>query len=319
MQNKTKQTIIGSLVVVFILHGCGPDESAQPTAPEKPEVVPTGQSLPVKPVEPVEPVKPVKPVEKPEPAPIVTKAQIKPTGKALDTHRKQVMRFKVLLNDGRASVTAGKISRGISNYEKALAIDPNHPAVLGELGWAAYLQKDYIRAISATSQAMESARDPKHRGMLLYNLGRIAEDMGHNDEAVSYYVRSLSLRENDIVAKRLIELSPPSAQVKPLPAGVDQEAICREILDEWDCKASDNDEEGCKCTTTQSASAKTDQSGWIRGAAIFNISGMPESGGDGGRQLPGDKEPRRRIPPRDNGDQRLDPRSLRDKQRRPGS
>ena len=47
--------------------------------------------------------------------------------------------------------------------------------VLGELGWTAYLMKDYAKAKDATQKAIAHQPAPNIRGAALYNLGLIDE------------------------------------------------------------------------------------------------------------------------------------------------
>jgi tetratricopeptide (TPR) repeat protein len=236
------------------------------------------QPQPVQPTVPATQAQPAAPAAEP-PARARPPKPTKPTGAALETHRAQAKQFKTLLNDGRKAVKAGDHAAGIALYRQALALDPNSSAVLGELGWAAYLTKDYRQASRATQRALETAREPDRRGMLVYNLGRIAQSQGRTADAIALYRRSLSLRDNQVVAQRLAALQPATSAPAPFPTGRDEAAICNAIHEEWECARSDDEDQGCRCAVTKDMPSPSANPGWIRGAALFHIEGTPESGG----------------------------------------
>jgi len=130
--------------------------------------------------------------------------------KKLDKSERQ--RFLEALGEGRKLHKKGDYSAAIEAFEKALAISPDDPHALGELGWAAFFAKDFERAEARTREALKRTADPELKGAWLYNLGRIAEERGHKDEAVGFYRQSLRERPNKTVRERLAKLDPTFAE-----------------------------------------------------------------------------------------------------------
>lgn len=123
--------------------------------------------------------------------------------------------FRESLSQGRKEVKAKRYAEGIKAFEAALKIDPNHPSALAELGWAAFLSGDLAVAERYTRRAIDSTgASDRTRGAALYNLGRIHEEQGDRVAAVTAYTRSLRLRDNTVVAKRLAALEGEGAQVE---------------------------------------------------------------------------------------------------------
>ena len=123
------------------------------------------------------------------------------------------------LNEGRKLVKAGDFAGGIAKYEALLAIDPHYGPALGELGWAEFNAEKYDDAQAHTQRALAETDDANKRGMLLYNLGRIAEARGQSEAALGHYQASLAARPNDVVAKRLAELQAVSPTPVDDPVG----------------------------------------------------------------------------------------------------
>jgi len=149
-------------------------------------------------------------------------APAKPTAKEkaalafdADGARGQVGEFRKELDRGRAAVRAKRYPAGITALQAALKIDPNHPSALAELGWAAFLSGDLELAERSTLRAIDSsvAKD-RTRGAALYNLGRIHEERGDKNAAVTAYNRSLRLRTNGVVTERLAELESGGASAE---------------------------------------------------------------------------------------------------------
>ncbi len=137
----------------------------------------------------------------------------------LASRRKQML---AALNQGRKLVKAGDLEYGIREYQALLAIAPNYGPALGELGWAELELEQYDDANAHTLRALDQTTDANKRGMLLYNLGRIAEARGQTDAAIQHYRDSLAARPNDIVSGRLATLQaggPTPAASSPIPAG----------------------------------------------------------------------------------------------------
>ncbi len=123
--------------------------------------------------------------------------------------------FRDQLAAGRTAVKAKDYAAGIAAFTAALKIDPNHPAALAELGWAAYLAGDLTAAQRSTEQAIAGDAPDTTRGAALYNLGRILEDRGDKNGAAAAYQRSLQLRANKTVQERLASLTAAGADATP--------------------------------------------------------------------------------------------------------
>ena len=132
------------------------------------------------------------------------KALPKADAEALKETRKKLL---AALNEGRALVKGGKFDEGIAQFEAVLKIDSDHRAALAELGWAEFKAGRHDRAHAHTLRALSIAEDPKQRGMLQYNLGRIAEAREQKAVALAHYQQSLALRPNKTVQTRHDELA----------------------------------------------------------------------------------------------------------------
>ena len=132
-----------------------------------------------------------------------------------DEAKAQESAFRDDLDRGRKEVKAKRYAEGIAAYQAALKIAPNHPSALAELGWAAFLSGDLAVAERSTQRAIDSTgASDRTRGAALYNLGRIHEERGDKVAAATAYTRSLRLRENSVVAKRLAALEGEGASAE---------------------------------------------------------------------------------------------------------
>ncbi len=118
---------------------------------------------------------------------------------------------KPLIADARKRVQAKDLSGAIALFTEAVEKTPEGPArapVLAELGYARFLMGDLPGAKRDAEAALAAAAptDAAVRGMILYNLGRVAEAQSDAAEARRQYEASLALRPNKVVAKRLAAL-----------------------------------------------------------------------------------------------------------------
>jgi len=119
---------------------------------------------------------------------------------------------KGLLRKGRDLQAAKKYPEAIAAFEESLKVQPDDPTVLGELGWTAYLMKDYAKAKDATQKAIAHQAAPNIRGATLYNLGLIDEAQGDTAGAAAAYAESLRARPNKTVRAALKKLDPKAAE-----------------------------------------------------------------------------------------------------------
>ena len=136
--------------------------------------------------------------------PLVARGDDKPKPKADADQRK----CKNLIDDGRNLATANKLPAAIAKLEACIALIPDEPTALGELGFLAFRAKDLDKAERATRQAIASQAAPNLRGAVLYNLGLILEARKDTAGAIVAYSDSLRARPNGVVRAKLRGLNP---------------------------------------------------------------------------------------------------------------
>jgi Tfp pilus assembly protein PilF len=119
--------------------------------------------------------------------------------------------YKTALAKARKLQAAKKYADATAAFNDALAAAPGDATVLGELGWTAYLAKDYKTAEEITRKAVAAQAVPNVRGATLYNLGLIQEQNGDKAGAIASYAASLKARPNAVVAARLKTLDANAA------------------------------------------------------------------------------------------------------------
>ncbi len=184
--------------------GCS-SESSEPSAKADPK---TAESKTKTPSEPSPEAK-AETKNDPTLTPAVTPAPSKPPPADPAAIAKARKLYLARLNEGRRLTKAGQFPEAIAVYLQALDVDPSDVALLGELGWAAFKGNDLPGARHATTHGLRFARTDKQRGMLNYNLGRIAEAEGDQTRAAELYQESLRARDNATVRKRLATLTAP--------------------------------------------------------------------------------------------------------------
>lgn len=124
--------------------------------------------------------------------------------------------YKRSLARGRKLSNKGKHAEAIPHFKAALAYMPDDPATNSELGWSAMKTGDLKLAKSATAAALKRPQKKQLQAASLYNLGRIYEQMNDSTAAQNAYTRSLAVRPNKIVQKRLASLQGASEAAKSL-------------------------------------------------------------------------------------------------------
>jgi tetratricopeptide (TPR) repeat protein len=145
-------------------------------------------------------------------------------------------RYQKFLNEGRSLHEKKDYAGAVKAFEQALAIAPDDPRALSELGWAAFFAKDLDRAEESTKKAIERATEPYLKASSYYNLGRIREERGDREGAISSYRISLGHRFNPTVKARLAKLDPAAGAaleilgVRPIKGPVvSLEAFCEDV------------------------------------------------------------------------------------------
>lgn len=179
--------------------------------------------------------------------------------KTLSAERAKQLRktFRTKLDEGRAKTKAGQYQDGIALYNEALAVEPSNPAALAELGWAAFQAEQLDLAQGATTRALLYSRKSEQQGMILYNLGRIAEARGDHAAALAHYRDSLARRANETVQKHLdallakAEVAPAHAGLARLATGVASlAAVCSDLVRDR-CGDVFTFDGQCACSVTQ--------------------------------------------------------------------
>ncbi len=125
--------------------------------------------------------------------------------------RADQQRYAKTLQRGRALQGTHDFTGAITAFEACLAIAPDDPVALSEIGWSAYLAHDNTRAETATRAALANQAGPAVRGSTLYNLGLIEEAKGDRAAAIAAYSESLHVRPNTTVRAALAKLDAAAA------------------------------------------------------------------------------------------------------------
>lgn len=240
---------LAPIVMLLLVSAC--EKTSEPAAATG-EPAKTAESEPAKTVEPT-PAE-AKPDTKQEPE---RKIKTKPEPLTPEQASSLGKQYRNKLDQGRALTKAGKHGEGIELYREILAIEPSNPTVLAELGWAALQANQLDVAQGATSQALTYSRKPEQQGMILYNLGRIAEARGQTNDAIAHYRESLVRRSNKTVQARLDGLlaaattpppTPPTEGIGQIFAGISElDAVCKQLADEECDNLFTIEEDACAC------------------------------------------------------------------------
>lgn len=153
-------------------------------------------------------------------------------GVAPPAARGGVRRYRDSLERGRSLASQGELPAAAAALREALAVRPDDPVVLSELGLVAYRQRDLALAAELTRKALALARGNhwdcvsplrsdgsciayagKVRAASLFNLGLILEASDDRRGAIDAYARSLGEDCNRGVREHLIKLDgdPPTS------------------------------------------------------------------------------------------------------------
>jgi hypothetical protein len=167
----------------------------------------------------------------------------------------------------------------IAAFDECLAVLPDDPVALSEIGWSAYNVPDLARAEKSTQAALKAGGSKDLRGATLYNLGLIKEAQGDKAGAIAAYRDSLKERPNETVRGQLGKLDPAAAKeldpFKPVemngPFKI-LEAFCKEEHPPSSTPETDDDPgEKCECSAHAIDAGKLDKArGPIKEARIFS-------------------------------------------------
>lgn len=143
--------------------------------------------------------------------------------------------LKSHLGAGRKAVKNKDYKAGIASLREAKKLNPASPKVLGELGWALFLDGQTEAAETELRAALRRPSPNNTKGALLYNLGRVEVERGNEEIAAEYFRQSLERRPNATVRTQLEALGPSaershaactfSKQPEPTPPNLCQRYI----------------------------------------------------------------------------------------------
>lgn len=100
------------------------------------------------------------------------------------------------------------LDESVELITRAIAVDPRNPAYMDSLGWAYYQKGQYQLALAQLTQAAALIEDPT----VFDHLADVHFKLGHSDEAVRFWKRSLDLdAAQPQVRSKLEKISPPRA------------------------------------------------------------------------------------------------------------
>jgi hypothetical protein len=119
--------------------------------------------------------------------------------------------YKAALSRGRQLEKGKDYPGAVRAFQAALAVIPDDPWALSELGWAAFLARDLTLAAQSTRRAIAMNGEPKQKSASLYNLGMIEEALGHNQAASEALLDSLAIRPTRAARAELLKVDPAAA------------------------------------------------------------------------------------------------------------
>jgi tetratricopeptide (TPR) repeat protein len=159
-------------------------------------------------------------------------AEIADAGAAREADAKA---YRRALRRGRELAQQGDAPGAVAAFQEALAARPDDARALSELSWAALGAGDLGLAARSAQRSIDLATEPRVQAASLYNLGRIREEQGDPAAALEAYRRSLALRPNRTVERRVLALAAPAGSAwtdAPVPlAGpfADLAAFCADL------------------------------------------------------------------------------------------
>lgn len=106
------------------------------------------------------------------------------------------------LGKGRKETLAKRYDAAIAAFDAALAALPGDPRALSERGYAKLLAGKTTAAREDFLAALGSTKDPKLLAQIHFNLGLVAEKLGHAEEAKVSFVRSNALAPSKAAAQK---------------------------------------------------------------------------------------------------------------------
>jgi hypothetical protein len=169
-------------------------------------------------------------------------------------------KYKQLLNKGRELENKKKYVEAIAAFDDALKVAKDDATVLTEIGWTAYLAKDYDKAETYTRKALANESTPNIRGAAFYNLGLVQEKRGDRAGAIKSYTESLKARWNATVRGALAKLDPAAAAAldpfKPQALAGPFKSI-DDYCKPKRTKPTGDDPETCECSDGKAATGST--------------------------------------------------------------
>ncbi len=117
-----------------------------------------------------------------------------------------------LIDEARNLAAAKKFPLAIAKLEACVALIPDEPIALGELGFTAFRANELDKAEKATRAAIASQASPNLRGAFLFNLGLILDARKDLAGAIAAYSDSLRARPHGVVRGKLRDLDPKAVE-----------------------------------------------------------------------------------------------------------
>ena len=174
--------------------------------------------------------------------------QAKSNGAAKPAAKKDAVpeAYRSGMKAGLAHARAGMYKQAAAEFGKAAKALPGDARAFSELSWALFKSGNLAAAKKAAENSISNATG-KLKAASLYNLGRVLEAQEDPEGATAAYRRSLNLRPNATVGKRLANLqkgaSAEALATSPLAGPyADLKALCEAARDadgredgEWKC------------------------------------------------------------------------------------
>jgi len=103
----------------------------------------------------------------------------------------------LLVSAGQSAVRLGAFDKGLSYYEKALAVNPDEVSALKNLGALYLAKKDFDSALIHLDAAIEISEDDKEKVDLFFNRGLVYLNMNEFEEAEYNFEEAYFLAPDD--------------------------------------------------------------------------------------------------------------------------
>src|SRR6266436_4324696 len=144
------------------------------------------------------------------------------------------LRARAAIARGEDLAEQGRFYDAVTQYQRALAIQPNRPLANFRMGEAFFYQKNYQAAANAFREALQTVPEPSEKWSEVWShiyLGKIFDMLGQRERAVNEYSKSKQTNDNTGNAQQSAEtylkkpyteggvsVSAPATDIKPKPS-----------------------------------------------------------------------------------------------------